>query len=208
MKNAELEQILETAVLTSDRPVTVKQLRSMFNGRISYDRIETALRNIQSDWAQKQRGFRLVEVASGWRFQTEPDVQPYLDRLNPEKPLELGRAALEILTIIAYRQPTTRADIETIRGVTVRPQSLHALEARGWIEVIGTRPTIGRPEIFATTAKFLDELGLSSLSQLPDLLTPDELPGFGLPPPDESQVAPASTRSEPIVPGASPGYRA
>lgn len=155
----------------------------MFTGRVSYDRITAALKSLQEKWRSPDKGVVLVEVASGWRFQSSPDVQPYLARLNPEKPNELGRAALEILAIIAYRQPVTRSDIEEIRGVAVRPQSLSALEAREWVEVIGTKPTIGRPQIYATTKKFLDDLGLASLSELPELQVPEPIPASGSPGP-------------------------
>lgn len=179
MNSTELERILEAAVITCDRPITLKELRSMFTGRVSYDRITAALKALQDKWSGPDKGVVLVEVASGWRFQSSPDVQPYLDRLNPEKPNDLGRAALEILAIIAYRQPVTRSDIEEIRGVAVRPQSLSALEAREWVEVIGTKPTIGRPQIYATTKKFLDDLGIASLSELPELQDPDPIPAPG-----------------------------
>lgn len=152
----------------------------MFNGRVSYDRINSALTSLQEKWNRPEKGVVLTQIASGWRFQSVPDTQPYLDRLNPEKPDPLGRAALEILAIIAYRQPVTRSDIEQIRDVAVRPQSLSALQARGWVEVVGTKPTIGRPQIYATTHKFLDDLGLASLSDLPDLPEPEPLSGTNI----------------------------
>jgi segregation and condensation protein B len=111
----------------------------------------------------------LVPVASGWRFRSRPEAQKFLDRLNPEKPPKYSRAVLETLAIIAYKQPVTRGDIEEIRGVTVSPGILKALEARGWIDVIGHREVPGRPEIFATTKSFLDDLNLRSLEELPPL---------------------------------------
>jgi len=189
MNSAELERILEAAVITSDRPITLKELRSMFTGRVSYDRITASLKSLQQKWRTPERGVVLVEVASGWRFQSSPDVQPYLDRLNPEKPNDLGRAALEILAIIAYRQPVTRSEIEEIRGVAVRPQSLSALEAREWVEVIGTKPTIGRPQIYATTKKFLDDLGFASLAELPELQFPDPIPVSATPDPHVDEAS-------------------
>lgn len=189
MNSAELERILEAAVITSDRPITLKELRSMFTGRVSYDRITASLKSLQQKWRTPERGVVLVEVASGWRFQSSPDVQPYLDRLNPEKPNDLGRAALEILAIIAYRQPVTRSEIEEIRGVAVRPQSLSALEAREWVEVIGTKPTIGRPQIYATTKKFLDDLGFASLAELPELQLPDPIPVSATPDPHVDEAS-------------------
>ena len=106
-------------------------------------------------------------MASGWRFQSRPEMRVYLDRLHPEKPPRYTRATLETLAIIAYRQPVTRGDIEDIRGVTVNSLLIKQLEDRGWIEVIGHRETVGRPSLFATTRQFLDDLGLQSLDQLP-----------------------------------------
>ena len=123
------------------------------------------LQDLQLDWAQ--RGLELVCVASGWRFQSRPEMRDFLDRLHPEKPPKYTRAALETLAIIAYRQPVTRGDMEDIRGVTINSQILKQLEDRGWVEVIGHRETVGRPGLYATTRQFLDDLGLSSLDQLP-----------------------------------------
>ena len=116
-----------------------------------------------------QKGVELVCVASGWRFQSRPEMREYLDRLHPEKPPRYTRATLETLAIIAYRQPVTRGDIEDIRGVTVNSLIIKQLEDRGWVEVIGHRETVGRPALFATTRQFLDDLGLQSLNQLPML---------------------------------------
>jgi segregation and condensation protein B len=108
-------------------------------------------------------------VASGWRFQTRAEFQPYVQRLFPEKPPRYSRAVMETLAIIAYRQPVTRGDIEDIRGVTVTGQIIQTLEARGWIDAVGQRETPGRPALYATTRKFLDDLGLRSLQELPPL---------------------------------------
>ena len=127
--------------------------------------IKTLLEELQLDWTQ--RGVELVQVATGWRFQSRPEMREYLDRLNPEKPPKYTRAAMETLAIIAYRQPVTRGDLEDIRGVTINSLVLKQLEDRGWVEVIGHRETVGRPALFATTRQFLDDLGLASLDQLP-----------------------------------------
>ena len=124
-----------------------------------------SLEELQLEWTQ--RGVELVQVASGWRFQSRPEMRPYLDRLHPEKPPKYTRAAMETLAIIAYRQPVTRGDLEDIRGVTINSLVLKQLEDRGWVEVIGHRETVGRPALFATTRQFLDDLGLASLDQLP-----------------------------------------
>ena len=125
------------------------------------------LEELQQDWANK--GIEVVSLSTGWRFQSRPEMKTYLDRLNPEKPPRYSRATLETLAIIAYRQPVTRGDIEEIRGVTVSSHTVKLLEDRGWIESIGQRDVPGRPGLFATTRQFLDDLGLSSLDQLPPL---------------------------------------
>jgi segregation and condensation protein B len=142
----------------------------MFDDGLEFDTLKTLLHELQQDWAQ--RGIELVCVATGWRFQSRPEMKPYLDRLHPEKPPRYTRATLETLAIIAYRQPVTRGDIEDIRGVSVNSLLLKQLEDRGWIEAIGHRDTIGRPALFATTKQFLDDLGLQSLDQLPLMDTP------------------------------------
>ncbi|MFC3683665.1 SMC-Scp complex subunit ScpB [Hydrogenophaga luteola] len=145
----------------------MKELGVLFDGELSADTLKTLLTDLQAEWTG--RGVELVQVASGWRFQSRPELRPFLDRLHPEKPPKYTRAAMETLAIIAYRQPVTRGDMEDIRGVTINSLILKQLEDRGWIEVIGHRETVGRPALFATTRQFLDDLGLSSLDQLPPL---------------------------------------
>jgi segregation and condensation protein B len=140
-------------------------LRVLFQDALGADTIKTLLEELQLDWTQ--RGVELVQVASGWRFQSRPQMREFLDRLNPEKPPKYTRAAMETLAIIAYRQPVTRGDMEDIRGVTINSLVLKQLEDRGWVEVIGHRETVGRPSLYATTRQFLDDLGLASLDQLP-----------------------------------------
>jgi segregation and condensation protein B len=163
-------RVLETALICAQQPLTVRELRVLFGDRLGADTIKNLLLELQDEWAQ--RGVELVQVASGWRFQSRPEMREYLDRLNPEKPPRYTRATLETLAIIAYRQPVTRGDIEDIRGVTVNSQLIKQLEDRGWVEVIGHRETVGRPGLYATTRQFLDDLGLESLVQLPMLETP------------------------------------
>jgi segregation and condensation protein B len=145
----------------------VRELGVLFDMEVSPDTLKSLLADLQLEWAG--RGVELVQVASGWRFQSRPDMRPYLDRLHPEKPPRYTRATLETLAIIAYRQPVTRGDMEDIRGVTINSLLLKQLEDRGWVEVIGHRETVGRPALFATTRQFLDDLGLASLDQLPPL---------------------------------------
>jgi segregation and condensation protein B len=148
----------------------VRDMRVLFDDELGVDTIKVLLLELQEDWAQ--RGLELVNVASGWRFQSRPEMRDHLDRLHPEKPPRYTRAALETLAIIAYRQPVTRGDMEDIRGVTINSLILKQLEDRGWVEVIGHRETVGRPGLYATTRQFLDDLGLGSLDQLPLIETP------------------------------------
>jgi segregation and condensation protein B len=175
MNTADAKRVLETALICSQQPLQLREMRILFEDRLGIDTIKFLLHELQSDWAQ--RGVELVSVASGWRFQSRPEMREFLDRLHPEKPPRYTRATLETLAIIAYRQPVTRGDIEDIRGVTVNSLLLKQLEDRSWIEVIGHRETVGRPALFATTKHFLDDLGLASLDQLPLLDTPDQLLG-------------------------------
>lgn len=170
MNTVDAKRILETALICSPQPLTVRDLRVLFNDELGADTVKSLLESLQQDWTQG--GVELVQVASGWRFQSRPELREYLDRLHPEKPPKYTRAAMETLAIIAYRQPVTRGDMEDIRGVTINSLVIKQLEDRGWVEVIGHRETVGRPALFATTRQFLDDLGLSSLDQLPTLDSP------------------------------------
>jgi segregation and condensation protein B len=165
MNTTDAKRVLETALICASQPLKVAELRTLFSDALGADTIKTLLQDLQLDWAQ--RGVQLVQVASGWRFQSRPEMRVYLDRLNPEKPPKYTRATLETLAIIAYRQPCTRGDMEDIRGVTINSLIIKQLEDRGWVETIGHRETVGRPALFATTRQFLDDLGLESLDQLP-----------------------------------------
>jgi segregation and condensation protein B len=165
MNTAQAKRVLETALLCSTQPVTVRDMRVLFDDALGADTLKALLEELQLDWAE--RGLELVSVATGWRFQSRPELRIYLDKLNPEKPPKYSRAVMETLAIIAYRQPVTRGDMEDIRGVTINTQIIKQLEDRGWVEVIGHRESVGRPGLYATTRHFLDDLGLSSLDQLP-----------------------------------------
>ena len=167
MNTQEAKIVLETALLTAERPLPLAELRKLFADELNADTLRVLLDELRSDWSG--RGVELVALASGWRFQSTAAMRVYLDRLNAEKPPRYSRAVLETLAIIAYRQPVTRGDIEDIRGVAVTPQVIKSLEERGWIECIGHRETPGRPALFATTRSFLDDLGLRSLEELPPL---------------------------------------
>jgi segregation and condensation protein B len=167
MNTADAKRVLETALICAPQPLTVRELGVLFEMEVSSDTLKSLLADLQLEWTG--RGVELVQVASGWRFQSRPELRPYLDRLHPEKPPKYTRATMETLAIIAYRQPVTRGDMEDIRGVTINSLILKQLEDRGWVEVIGHRETVGRPALFATTRQFLDDLGLASLDQLPPL---------------------------------------
>lgn len=170
MNTADAKRVLETALICSQQPLPVRELRVLFRDEVGAETIKSLLEDLRNDWTQ--RGVELVCVASGWRFQSRPEMREYLDRLHPEKPPRYTRATLETLAIIAYRQPVTRGDMEDIRGVTINSLLLKQLEDRGWVEVIGHREAAGRPALFATTRQFLDDLGLESLDQLPLLDQP------------------------------------
>jgi segregation and condensation protein B len=173
MNTLEAKKVLETAVLGAHEPLSINDMKKLYmeNGEgeetVGADTIKSMLEELRNDWTDK--GIELVSLSTGWRFQSRPDMKRYLERLNPEKPPKYTRATLETLAIIAYRQPVTRGDIEEIRGVTVNSQTIKMLEDRGWIEAIGHRDVPGRPALFATTRQFLDDLGLTSLDQLPPL---------------------------------------
>jgi segregation and condensation protein B len=163
----EAKRILEAALLASQEPLGLTDLKRLFDGQLGVDTLRPLLAELAREW--EGRAVELVSLASGWRFQTRAELQPYLDKLFPEKPPRYSRAVMETLAIIAYRQPVTRGDIEDTRGVGVSSQIIQALETRGWIDVVGHRETPGRPALYATTTKFLDDLGLRSLEELPPL---------------------------------------
>jgi segregation and condensation protein B len=167
MNTQDAKRVLETALICAQQPLPLRDMGALFDDQLGADTLRSLLDELVRDW--EGRGVELVPVASGWRFQSRPELREYLDRLHPEKPPRYSRAALETLAIIAYRQPVTRGDIEDIRGVTVNSQLLKQLEDRGWVEAIGYRETPGRPALLATTRHFLDDLGLVSLDQLPTL---------------------------------------
>ena len=174
MNTQEAKVVLEAALLTSEQPLSVSELRRLFNDELNADTIRVLLDELRTDWTG--RGVELAALATGWRFQSAPLMRPYLERLNPERPPKYTRAVLETLAIIAYRQPVTRGDIEEIRGVTVSTNVMKTLEDRGWVEIIGHREAPGRPALFATTKAFLDDLGLRSLEELPTLEAGGQIP--------------------------------
>ena len=203
MNSAQAKRILETALICAQQPLTLRDMRTLFEDALGVDTLRQLLHELAQEWEQK--GVELVCVSSGWRFQSRPEKRPFLDRLHPEKPPRYTRATLETLAIIAYRQPVTRGDIEDIRGVTVNSQLIKQLEDRGWVEVIGHRETVGRPGLYATTRQFLDDLGLESLDQLPMLESASEqaasmFDALGAAP-DEVAGAAAEVEASPVVEG-------
>jgi segregation and condensation protein B len=189
-KPEDYKRVLETALLAAVEPMPLAELKKLFDDPFDDDTWRTLLDDLRRDWSE--RGIELVQLSTGWRFQTRPEYQGYLDRLKNEKPPKYSRAVMETLAIIAYRQPVTRGDIEDIRGVAVSPNVIKTLEGRGWIDTVGHRDSPGRPALYATTRKFLDDLSLRSLSELPPLAEiermidakPDEIPA-----PPERQLA-------------------
>jgi segregation and condensation protein B len=185
MNTDEAKRVLETALLCAREPMSIHGMKKLFvdiddQGRpmgagVGADTIKILLEELRHDW--RERGIEVVSLASGWRFQSRPEMKQYLDRLSPEKPNKYSRATMETLAIIAYRQPVTRGDIEEIRGVAVNSQTIKMLEDRGWVDVIGHREVIGRPALLGTTRQFLDDLGLNALSQLPPLQQVNEVQG-------------------------------
>jgi len=163
----DFKRVVEAALLAASAPLAVADLRQLFENDPGGEFIRRVLDELRGDWAG--RGVELVQLASGWRFQTRAEYQIFLDRLKQERPPKYSRAVLETLAIIAYRQPVTRGDIEDIRGVAVSPNVLKTLESRGWVDIVGHRDTPGRPALFATTRRFLDDLGLRTLTELPAL---------------------------------------
>jgi segregation and condensation protein B len=168
MNTVEAKKVLETALLCAHEPLSINEIKKLYgDDGVDADMITQMLEELRDDWVG--RGVEVVRLSTGWRFQSRPEMKMYLERLNPEKPPKYSRATLETLAIIAYRQPVTRGDIEEIRGVTVNSHTIKMLEERAWIEAIGHRDVPGRPGLFATTKQFLDDLGLTSLDQLPPL---------------------------------------
>lgn len=191
-KPDDYKRVLETALLVAAEPLPLSELKKLFDQEFDDDTWRTLLDDLRRDWAN--RGAELVQLASGWRFQTRPEYQSYIDRLKNDKPPKYSRAVMETLAIIAYRQPVTRGDIEDVRGVAVSPNILKTLEGRGWIDAVGHRDAPGRPALYATTRRFLDDLGLRSLTELPPLTEIERVMDLGqsaIP-----EATPVQTRAE------------
>lgn len=197
MNTQDAKRVLETALICAQQPLPLRDMRTLFADEIGPDTLRELLDQLTRDW--DGRGVELVALSTGWRFQSRPELREYLDRLNPEKPQRYSRAVMETLAIIAYRQPVTRGDIEDIRGVAVSSQIVKQLEDRGWIEAIGYREAPGRPALLATTKQFLDDLGLASLEQLPELEHGTQVtPAFELALADQPSLLDATQSSLPL----------
>ena len=187
-KPEDFKRVLEAALLVAAEPLPQSELKKLFDQDFDDETWRTLLDDLRRDWTE--RGIELVQLASGWRFQTRPEYQPYMERLKNEKPPRYSRAVMETLAIIAYRQPVTRGDIEDIRGVAVSPNILKTLEGRGWVDSVGHRDAPGRPALYATTRKFLDDLTLRSLSELPSLTEIERVMDLAEPPEAKAQSLP------------------
>lgn len=162
-----IKNVIEACLLSASDIIDHEQLAAVFDHQISHERIRLIIDEISADY--DQRGIELLKVASGYRFRSKPEYQSYLNKLYATKPARYSRAVMETLAIIAYRQPVTRGEIENLRGVAVNSLIIQTLFERGWIEVIGHKQLPGRPELLATTHKFLDDLGVQALDELPPL---------------------------------------
>lgn len=191
-KPDDYKRVLETVLLVAAEPLPLSELKKLFDQEFDDDTWRTLLDDLRRDWAN--RGVELVQLASGWRFQTRPEYQSYIDKLKNDKPPKYSRAVMETLAIIAYRQPVTRGDIEDVRGVAVSPNILKTLEGRGWIDAVGHRDAPGRPALYATTRKFLDDLGLRSLTELPPLTEIERVIDLG-----QTAIAEASPAGPPVT---------
>lgn len=206
----EVKRILEAALLTASEPLPLADLKKLFDEELGNDALRNILNELAHDW--EGHSVELVNVASGWRFRARPEYHRFIERLNPQKPPRYSRAVMETLAIIAYKQPVTRGDIEDIRGVVVSTNIIKALEARGWIDVVGHREVPGRPELFATTRQFLDDLNLRSLTELPPLedlgqLVETVAPGAqigGMLAPEEDTVEASAPAPQILAEGVSP----
>ena len=167
-----LPALLEALLLAAGEPVSRARLAEILGDEVSRPMLDEALVTLKASYTE--RGIELVEVASGLRLQASERFAPWLVKLHPQRPPRYSRAVLETLALIAWKQPITRAEIEAIRGVSVNPMILKTLTERGWVHSVGKRETPGRPELLATTKRFLDDFNLQSLDELASRLFPQD----------------------------------
>ncbi len=166
-KDIKLKDVIEVALLTSHKPLSVDDLQKLFTEKIDRSTIRMLIDELKVEWNEKT--LNLIEVASGYRFEAKTEYVESLMRMNPDRAPKYSRAVLEVLAIIAYRQPVTRGDIESIRGVALNPNAIRQLTEREWIDIVGIKETPGRPALYGTTKHFLNDFGLKSLAELPDV---------------------------------------
>ena len=166
-KDIKLKNVIEVALLTSHKPLSVDDLQKLFTEKIDRSTIRMLIDELKVEWNEKT--LNLIEVASGYRFEAKAEYVESLMRMNPDRAPKYSRAVLEVLAIIAYRQPVTSGDIESIRGVALNPNAIRQLTEREWIDIVGIKETPGRPALYGTTKHFLNDFGLKSLAELPDV---------------------------------------
>jgi len=170
MDNEQRKKIVEATLMSASQALNVDQLLKLFADdadEVSCDDIKAIVQSLQEDC--QERGYELKKVASGFRYQTREEVQPWVDKLRPERPPRYSRAFMETLALVVYKQPITRAEIEDVRGVAVSTSIFKVLLEREWVKIIGHKEVPGRPAMYGTTRKLLDYFNLSSLNELPDL---------------------------------------
>ncbi|MDP6289431.1 MAG: SMC-Scp complex subunit ScpB [Arenicellales bacterium] len=189
-ESEELKNIVEAVFLVADAPVSLQKLKALFpeDAVPQHDHLMEVIGRLEEEW--QERGMELKKIGSGYRFQSRERYAPWLRRLNEGRPPRFSRAQLETLSIIAYRQPVTRGDIEEIRGVSVSPDIIRALLERGWIREVGHRDVPGKPALIATTQEFLAYFNLTSLRELPELSAKREI----------SEIAEELNLTLPVIP--------
>ena len=193
------ERIVEAALLAADGPVSILRLANLFTADdLGEGSAQTLVRDALNAIGRRTegRGYELVRVASGFRFQVRQELSPWVSRLFDERPPRYSRALLETLALIVYRQPVTRGDIEQVRGVAVSSSIMRTLSERGWIQAVGQRETPGRPTLYGTTRRFLDDFNLQSLDELPPF---EELQSFVANQAEETRAETAPDETRPLA---------
>lgn len=169
MQNDELKAVIEALLFASEKPLSVEELKEAFEEKLTSEDIAESLNGLKADYQNQNRGIRLFEMAGGYQFVTDSRLAPYLKRFYQEREKKrLSQASLETLSVVAYRQPVTRADIEFIRGVNV-DGAIGTLLEKGLVKIVGRKEVPGRPMLYGTTKAFLDHFGLKSVKELPAL---------------------------------------
>lgn len=163
----EIKKIIHICLVTATNPISCEQIKLAFDSNIEIGLIEKTIFQLANEY--EEQGIELLHLSNGYRLRSKIEYQIYLDKIYKNKPPRYSKSIMETLAIITYKQPITRSEIEQIRGVGINNHTLSTLFEAGWIEVIGTKDLPGRPEILATTTKFLDDLGISSIHELPQI---------------------------------------